>query len=80
MVLSQRILGLSLGRSPVIMMISAVFITESSSHHITIPSQFVHLDKFYDWSDLVLPVENTLPRSVPFLCLIRMASMSAAMI
>ena len=39
------------------------------------PSQFIHLDHFYNWSDLALPIEMI---SNP--CIIRMAVMSAAVI
>ena len=63
-----------------------------SSHHMTIPSQFIYLlylDHFYNWSDLALHVETSILLFVPFSdtlyhletpCFIRMAFLPAAMI
>ena len=48
---------------------------------MTIPSQFIHLDHFYNWGDLALPVEMiiSLYRGMSHLvtpCVIRTACMS----
>ena len=62
--------------------------TESSSRHITILSQFIHLDHFYNWCDLALRVEMIISISVPFgdtlyhlvtPCIIRMYFMFACL-
>ena len=75
MLLVYRNLGLPFGLFPVIFILRATFMTESSSLLMTIASQFSHLDHCYNWADLALPVEMIIPRSLPFgeSCIIRMA-------
>ena len=81
--------GFPRGLFPVFFMLGATIMTETSSHHMTIPSRFIHLDDFCNWADLALPVEMIISLSLPFgvtlyhlvsPCIIRTAFMSAAAI
>ncbi|KAI0227818.1 hypothetical protein LSAT2_021700 [Lamellibrachia satsuma] len=58
--LIRRNPGFPRGLFPVFFMLGATIMTETSSHHMTIPSRFIHLDDFCNWADLAFPHANPL--------------------